>query len=180
MSVNEAHDYHAEQIGVFAATEADLVSAFTLNYVNEAIGVARAAHAAEMPVVISFTVETDGNLPDGQPLREAIDEVDSATRASAAYFMVNCAHPDHFAGAIDGLWALRIRGIRANASRRSHAELDEAPDLDAGDPHELAGLYADLRRSLPWLNVFGACCGGDLRHVTAIARAVVEEPRKAA
>src|SRR5690606_25175672 len=119
--------------------------------------------------------ETDGCLPDGQPLREVIEEVDAETGAGAAYFMVNCSHPDHFAGALDGEWARRVRGIRANASRRSHAELDEAPELDIGNPDELAGQYDELLRRLPWLNVFGACCGADLRHVTRIAKAVAGE-----
>lgn len=128
-----------------------------------------------MPAAVSFTVETDGRLPDGQPLREAIEAVDHATEGAAAYFMVNCAHPDHFADTLDGSWACRIRGVRANASRRSHAELDEAPDLDAGDPHELGRLHAELLDGLPWLNVFGACCGADLRHVTCIARSITKQ-----
>jgi S-methylmethionine-dependent homocysteine/selenocysteine methylase len=180
ITADDAERYYAEQLGWLAATDADMVTGLTFNQAGEAIGLVRAAGAAGLPAVISFTCETDGRLPDGQPLREAIDEVDSATNAAAAYFMVNCAHPDHFSAAIDGVWALRIRGIRANASRMSHTELDNAPELDPGDPHELAGLYAKLRRSLPWLNVFGACCGGDLRHVTEIAYAVSEKPRKAA
>lgn len=149
-----------------------MVSALTFNQASEAAGFVRAAHTNGLPVVVSFTVETDGRLPDGQPLREAIEQVDAETGGEAAYFMVNCAHPDHFADALDGDWARRIHGIRANASRLSHAELDEAPELDPGDPHELGRLYGDLLRRLPWLNVFGACCGSDLRHVRSIAREV--------
>lgn len=175
----DAEAYYAEQLGWLAPTAIDMVTGLTFNQASEAAGLVRAARTAGLPVAISFTVETNGRLPDGQPLREAIEQVDAATDAGAAYFMVNCAHPDHFAGAL-GDWARRVRGVRANASRRSHAELDEAPDLDAGDPHELGRLYADLAQRLPWLNVFGACCGGDLRHVTCIAREVsgqrAEEP----
>jgi homocysteine S-methyltransferase len=88
--------------------------------------------------------------------------------------MINCAHPDHFSTVMqDAPWLRRIRGIRANASRKSHAELDAAPTLDAGDPWELAHQYRELADRMPWLNVFGACCGSDLRHVTEIARTLL-------
>jgi homocysteine S-methyltransferase len=122
---------------------------------------------------LSFTVETDGKLPTGQPLGEAIQAVDEATDNAAAYFMVNCAHPDHFFHVlINSEWAHRIHGIRCNASRLSHAELDESEVLDHGDPVELAEQYRSLAGRMPWLNVFGGCCGSDLRHVTQIAAAV--------
>jgi S-methylmethionine-dependent homocysteine/selenocysteine methylase len=173
MSREEAERYHALQVRVFSDTEADMVSAITMTNVNEAIGLARAAAAAGMPVAISFTVETDGKLPTGQPLKEAIEQVDSATAGAPAYFMINCAHPTHFESvlAADEPWTGRIRGVRANASTRSHAELDNAPDLDAGDPVELARQYASLRALLPRLNVLGGCCGTDHRHLTEIAKA---------
>jgi S-methylmethionine-dependent homocysteine/selenocysteine methylase len=172
MSPAEAETYHAAQIGTFAATEADLVTAITMTNVQEAIGVARAARAAGMPVVISFTVETDGKLPTGQPLQEAIEEVDAVTGQTPAYYMLNCAHPSHFAAVLDGqAWMARLRGLRANASTRSHAELDEAADLDAGDPIELAQQYRDLRARFPQFNVLGGCCGTDHRHIEQIGLA---------
>jgi homocysteine S-methyltransferase len=173
MSAQEAEDYHAEQIAVFSDTAADLVSAFTLNYADEAIGVARAARAACMPVVISFTVETDGRLPTGQSLKDAIVEVDSETGAAPAYYMLNCAHPSHFADtlATGGIWMRRLRGLRANASRRSHAELEAMTDLDIGDPAELGREYAQLRRKFRHINVLGGCCGTDHRHVEQICLA---------
>ncbi len=173
MSAAEAADYHGEQIATFAATEADLVSAFTLNYVEEAIGIARAARAAGMPVVISFTLETDGHLPSGQSLQDAIRETDAATDGTPAYYMINCAHPSHFRQRLaeGGDLRRRIRGLRANASRLSHAELDEAAELDEGDPQALGADYRALRRLLPDLAVIGGCCGTDHRHVEAIAQA---------
>ena len=150
-----------------------MVTALTFTQSDEAIGVVRAAESFGLPIVVSFTVETDGSLPTGQPLGEAIASVDEATGGAAAYFMVNCAHPDHFAQHLAGAeWARRIRGIRCNASRMSHAELDECEVLDDGDPVALAAGYRQLRNSLPWLNVFGGCCGSDLRHVTEIARTI--------
>ena len=182
MSAPEAAAYHAEQIGVFRDTAADLVSAFTLNYVEEAIGVTRAAQAAGMPAVISFTVETDGRLPTGQTLRDAIAATDAATGGAPAYYMLNCAHPTHFADTVAAgePWTQRLRGLRANASTRSHAELDAAPDLDAGDPVELGRQYRDLRRRMRQLTVLGGCCGTDHRHVAQICLACTAEEQEAA
>ncbi|MGI9418968.1 MAG: homocysteine S-methyltransferase family protein [Geminicoccaceae bacterium] len=173
VAVREAEAYHATQIGWLAETEVDMVTALTFTQSSEAIGLVRAAKTASLPVVISFTVETDGRLPTGQPLGEAIDAVDAATGTGPAYYMVNCAHPDHFSEMLpDTGWARRVRGLRCNASRMSHAELDCCETLDDGDPHELAGQYRDIRDRMPWLNVFGGCCGSDLRHVTQIAEAI--------
>ena len=167
MSAEEAQAYHASQIDVFAKTEADMVTAITMTNANEAIGLTRAAQAAGMPVAISFTVETDGQLPTGQSLEAAIAEVDGATGNGPAYYMINCAHPTHFDGTLSGkgAWLSRIRGLRANASKRSHAELNEAPDLDDGDPVQLGGEYRALVRRLPHINVLGGCCGTDHRHI---------------
>jgi len=171
MTISEAQAYHTEQIAVLRKTSVDLVSAFTLNYVNEAIGIALAARAATMPVVLSFTLETDGRLPTGETLKQAIIAVDEATGRAPAYYMINCAHPTHFSGVIasgEG-WVNRISGLRANASRRSHAELDRANDLDDGDPAEFGREHAELRRILPHATVLGGCCGTDHRHVEQIA-----------
>jgi S-methylmethionine-dependent homocysteine/selenocysteine methylase len=175
MSVAGAEAYHAEQARTFADTAADLVTAITMNYVEEAIGIARAARRAGLPAVIAFTVETDGRLPTGDTLQAAIERVDAETGAYPAYYMINCAHPTHFERVLDGgqPWAQRVRGLRANASRQSHAELNEATTLDIGDPAELGREYAALKRRLPRLNVMGGCCGTDHRHVEQIATACV-------
>jgi homocysteine S-methyltransferase len=173
LAASEAEEYHSKQIGWLAETEVDMITALTFTQSDEAIGVVRAAQSAGLPVVISFTVETDGNLPTGQPLNEAIGAVDNATDGAAAYFMVNCAHPDHFFGVFDdSAWVRRIRGLRCNASRLSHEELDECEVLDDGDPVELASQYKAITTLMPWLNVFGGCCGSDLRHVARIAKAI--------
>ncbi|MAY87414.1 MAG: homocysteine S-methyltransferase [Pseudooceanicola sp.] len=171
MTEAEAEAYHAEQIGWFAETDVDMVTAVTLSTVAEGVGVIRAAQKAGLPVVVSYTVETDGRLPDGTPLGWAFEETDTRTDGGAAYFMINCAHPDHFheALAAGSGWLKRIGGVRANASRLSHAELDEAEELDAGNPAELGRDYARLRRLLPNLSVLGGCCGTDHRHVEAMA-----------
>ena len=172
MTPDEAERYHAVQIGTFSRTEADLVTAITMTHSAEAIGVARAAAEAQMPVVISFTVETDGTLPSGEELGAAIRAVDDATASGPDYFMINCAHPAHFADTLqqgDG-WVARIRGVRANASTLSHAELDEAEELDIGDPADLAAHYEQLRKEFAQLTVLGGCCGTDVRHIEAIRR----------
>jgi S-methylmethionine-dependent homocysteine/selenocysteine methylase len=172
MSEAEAESYHRPQIETFLKADADLVTAMTINYVEEAIGIVRAAQATAMPVVISFTVETDGKLPTGQTLPQAIAQVDSATDKGPVYYMVNCAHPTHLAGALKQDWALleRIRGLRANSSCKSHAELNESTTLDEGNPKELGEQYRKLKSSLKNLNVLGGCCGTDYRHGEAICR----------
>jgi homocysteine S-methyltransferase len=173
MTAEEAQRYHKAQVDDFRATEADMVSAITMTYPEEAIGIARAAHAAGMPAVIAFTVETDGRLPSGDTLGAAIGQVDEATGGSPAYYMVNCAHPLHFDDALaaDEPWRRRIRGIRANASTLSHAELDAATELDPGDPADLGRRYRQLRERLGGLAVVGGCCGTDHRHIAAICTA---------
>ena len=178
LSADEAQEYHSTQINTFADTAADLVTVMTMTYVDEAVGIARAAKEADIPAVISFTLETDGRLPNGQALREAIEAVESATDASPAYYMLNCAHPTHFENVLEGgAWLERVRGLRANASTRSHAELDEAEDLDAGDPQDLGARYAALRDKMPALNVVGGCCGTDRRHVAEICSAWLTSSR---
>lgn len=172
MSATQAEDYHGEQIETFSKTEADLVTAITMNYLDEAIGITQAARCAKMPVVISFTVETDGRLPTGQSLGDAIKQVDEATSAYPTYYMINCAHPSHFESAVstDEPWITRLHGLRANASKLSHAELNEAAELDIGNPAELGQDYANLVKGpLKQLNVMGGCCGTDYRHIEKIA-----------
>jgi homocysteine S-methyltransferase len=175
MTAGEAEAYHAPQVAAFAESEADMIGAYTMNSIDEAIGIARSARAHRMPCVISFTVETDGRLVTGPTIREAIETVDHATGSSPAYYMINCAHPTHFASELetDGKWLRRIRGIKANASTKSHAELDESTTLDAGDPMDLGERYASLARKMPSLKVFGGCCGTDHRHVKAMCEAVL-------
>ena len=173
LSADAARDYHSTQVGTFADTAADMVTALTMTYADEAIGVAQAARDAGLPSAISFTLETDGQLPNGEGLGEAIEAVDEATGGAPAYYMINCAHPTHFADvlATDEPWRDRIRGLRANASTMSHDELDEAEELDDGDPDDLGARYAALKTRLPHLNVLGGCCGTDQRHVAAIRNA---------
>jgi homocysteine S-methyltransferase len=174
MSAAEARAYHRPQLESLRETAADLANAMTITYPAEAIGIVQAAVEVGLPVSVSFTVETDGRLADGTTLADAIRAVDDETNAAAAYFQVNCAHPDHVALALSpaGDATNRLRGLRANASRRSHGELDDAPDLDDGDPFELAAGYQQLRTVAPNLTILGGCCGTDVRHVRAIADAV--------
>ncbi|KAA0699899.1 homocysteine methyltransferase [Neorhizobium sp. P12A] len=180
MGAAEAEDYHSAQIATFAGTEADMVTALTLTNIDEAIGIATAAKKYHMPCVISFTVETNGHLVTGRTLRDAIESVDAATNAAPAYYMINCAHPSHFEGVLDhdSRWIKRIAGLRANASKMSHTELDESDTLDAGDPADLGRRYSHLVSRMPHMRVLGGCCGTDERHIAAICEACL--PQRAA
>ena len=175
MSAEEARQYHTAQISIFSETDADMVTAITMNYVDEAIGITKAAKSIGMPVAISFTVETDGKLPTGQTLKDAIESVDEATSNTPAYYMINCAHPAHFESVLiaDEPWLERIRGIKANASTKSHAELNDSEELDEGNPVELGRQHRELLSKLKNLNVLGGCCGTDHRHVEEICKACV-------
>ncbi len=175
MDAAEAEAYHRAQIAAFAEGGADMVTAYTLTSVNEAIGIARAAQTEGMPSAISFTVETNGRLVKGETLREAIEAVDRETSRAAEYFLINCAHPTHFEDALKAgeAWTERIHGLRANASTKSHAELDESETLDSGDPVDLGRRYVALRRAFPKMRILGGCCGTDHRHAAAICEACV-------
>lgn len=182
MSVKEACAYHAQQVKTFADTQADFVSGFTMNYTEEAIGIILACELADVPAMISFTVETDGRMASGETMREAVEKMDAATGAYASYYMINCAHPTHFDHAIAAgeSWLTRIKGLRANSSRKSHAELDESTELDEGNPQELGVQYRALRKKIPGMTVLGGCCGTDFRHVEQICLACTEVDAKAA
>jgi S-methylmethionine-dependent homocysteine/selenocysteine methylase len=181
MTPDEAMQYHKFQIAVFARTDADMVCAMTMTNAPEAIGIVRAAAESGIPSAISFTLETNGRLPTGQRLEEAIEEVDDATGAAPAYYMINCAHPTHFWGTInpEDRTIRRIRGLRANASRKSHAELNDSTDLDTGNPIELGIEYAQVKRLLPNMNIVGGCCGTDHRHVDQMAHSCTGLIRRA-
>jgi homocysteine S-methyltransferase len=173
MDADAAEEYHSFQVRQMAAAGVDVVTALTMGYVDEAVGITRAAHTAGLPAIVSFTLETDGRLPSGDTLGDAIAATDAATGGYPMHYMINCAHPTHFDDVLDpsAPWIGRVGGLRANASTLSHAELDEMEVLDAGDPHDLAARYVALRSTLPALRVIGGCCGTDERHVAAIAAA---------
>lgn len=169
LTAEEAEAYHRIQIATFRETNADMVAAFTMSCISEAIGIARAAKAEEMPVVISYTVETDGRLPSGESLEDAIYQVDEATDSTPVYYMVNCAHPTHFLDVLNGEPCTeRIRAVRSNASAKSHAERDESTEIDDGNPEAFSAEYVKLAARLPNLNVLGGCCGTDHRHVSEV------------
>lgn len=177
MGAEQARAYHTEQVADLTQSGVDAISALTITTSAEALGIALAAHAEGVPAVISFTVETDGRLPSGESLGDAIVAVDEGAPGAVEYFGINCAHPSHFADAIRAgeSWRARIGAIRANASKKSHAELDNSTELDEGDPAELASAYRQLFDLLPALRVVGGCCGTDAAHVQAICRSCLTE-----
>lgn len=164
---DEAAEYHSVQAGSFAAEGVDLLHAMTLTTTEEGIGVVLAARSVGLPVALSFTVETDGRLPDGTPLGEAVERVDAV--AAPDWFGINCAHPTHMAPAFDGsAWQERVGAVRPNASTLTHDELDVMEELDEGDLGLLARSFDQLRAHLPNLAVVGGCCGTDARHVASL------------
>lgn len=168
LTAEQAEALHRPQIEAFAYAGADMATAMTLTHAAEAIGIAWAAVGAGLPLALSFTVETDGRLPDGTSLGEVITAVEAATHGSPLYYGINCAHPTHFLDQLHGDWTGRIGLVRANASRMSHAELDEATELDDGDPAEFGQLYGLVAEKLPLVRALGGCCGTDHRHVGAL------------
>lgn len=170
MTVREGYDYHSPQVEAFADTAARSIQVYTLTNTPEAIGIARAAERAGLPVVLSFTVETDGNLPGGKELGSAIKETDEATGGYPDYYMINCAHPLHFSSALHSgqSWVRRIGGLRANASAKSHAQLDASTEIDIGDIPEFAQVHAELLPVIENLRLVGGCCGTDHRHIAAL------------
>jgi len=177
MTVKEAYNYHYNQIKAFEIVDVDLITALTLNYTEEAIGIVLGAKKNNLPIVISFTVEKDGKLPNGQSLKDSIIEVDSKTDSYPCHYMINCAHPNHFMNVLTPHddWIYRIKGIRANASTKSHQELDQATELDRGNKYDLASKYKELSRVLPNLNVFGGCCGTDVNHIETIYNIMINK-----
>ncbi len=173
MTADEAQAYHTDQVETFAKAGADMVTTLTMTNVGEAVGVTRAAQAIGIPAVMSFTTETDGRIPSGQTLGEAIEEVDEMTGNGPAYYMVNCAHPTHYEDALqsNSSWIKRLRGMRANASKKSHEELDNSTELDQGNPSEFGDQYRAIRNRMPHVTVLGGCCGTDHRHVEQICSA---------
>lgn len=176
MDANDAKTYHSHQIEAFTKAKADMVCAMTISYINEALGITMAAKEKHIPVVISFTVELDGNLPSGETLQSAIDYIDEVTDMYPSYYMINCAHPSHFFDHLktSDSWKSRIKGIRANASCKSHEELDASDELDTGDKTALGEWYLKLKKVLPDLIVFGGCCGTDASHIESICNHIIK------
>ncbi|MEM1340274.1 MAG: homocysteine S-methyltransferase family protein [Bacteroidota bacterium] len=175
MTPPEAAAYHELQVRSFKEANVDRVTAITMTYSAEALGIVTVAQQYGLPVVISFTVETDGRLPSGENLEEVILKLDSITNYYPSYYMLNCAHPTHFMHLFDNEsnWKNRIQGLRVNASTKSHAELDESIELDIGDKNELGAWHGVLQSKLPFLSVFGGCCGTDITHLKAICKNIL-------
>ena len=170
MTVEQARAYHGEQLGAIAGTAADLATAYTFNRVPEAAGCALAARDHGVPLALSFVVETDGCLSDGTALADAVSQVEDQTAGAPIYYLANCAHPSHFVSGLPD--TPRFKGVIVNASRCSHAELDEATELDDGDPDALGSDVAALVRANAAINVVGGCCGTDMRHLRRMMREV--------
>ncbi len=175
MSAEEAEEYHSVQIATAKSAGADFISALTFNHIEEAIGITRAASAAEIPIIMSFSLGREAVLKTGPTIGDAIEAVEVATDRAPLFYMINCNHPIDFAPAIaaPGRWIDRLKGVRPNASSLDHGILCKLGHLEEGDPIELGQQMGDLARRFPQLNVFGGCCGTDRPHMEQIAKNVL-------
>ena len=174
LTAENSEEYHIDQVQTFKSAAVDIVTGLTLNSVQEAVGIARAAAKVGLPSVISFTLEKNRRLRSGETLQQAIELVDDAADVAPAYYMINCSHPVDYGPALEPKpWAKRIRGLRSNASSLDHGTLCQLGHLEEGDPEELAQQNGDFKKSFPHINVFGGCCGTDFVHVKKIAEAVM-------
>jgi len=176
VTADAAAKYHDAQVRSLADAGAEMLAGWTMTGIAEAVGLCAAAREHGLPIVVSPTVETDGRLPDGSSLGEFIQAVDEASGSYPLFFMANCAHPTHIGPMLaaarrdDPSWLPRFKGLRANASTRSHEELDNSTALDRGDPLDLGRRVAALKNAHD-LVVLGGCCGTDVPHLLAIAEA---------
>lgn len=171
----EAEEYHSEQIQTLTDAGVDMITAATLSFVDEAIGIARAAKSAQIPIVLSFFTNSDGNLESGPTVREAIEAVDAATDSAPAYYMINCSHPLEFEPALEEAeWTRRLGGFMPNAVASEKLSLCTLGHLEDGDPEELGHQMGSLARRFPHMTVWGGCCGTDSRHLGQICKRVRE------
>jgi homocysteine S-methyltransferase len=182
MTADEAMAYHTPQMLALKECGVEMITCATMTHVSEALGVAMAAANAGLPLNLGATVETNGRLPDGTQLSEFVQQIDAALDSKGLtrplFYMVNCAHPTHFDAVLDvdmgteqGAWRKRIRAIRANASTKSHAELDESEEVDNGDIDALGQTLAMWHKDRG-IAIVGGCCGTDARHIESIVKHV--------
>jgi homocysteine S-methyltransferase len=169
-----AEDYHAVQLQTLKRAGVDFAIAQTINNIPEAVGIARAAAAINMPLSISLTLDSSGRLKSGPSLGEAITEIDRLSDDTApAFYMLNCSHPVEYAPAITANgWTHRLRGVRPNASKMEKIALCKLGHIEDGDPVELGQQMADLRARFPHMDIFGGCCGTGAAHLREMAKAL--------
>lgn len=172
MDADEAEDYHGVQLATLRQAEVDLVSGLTFADVPEAVGLARAAASAGLPLSVSFMVDRTGRLTTGSTLKDAVEAVDEQAGASRPdFYGINCSHPSELEAAlVPGPWLERLRMLRPNASPADKQELCEIGHLESGDPAELGDQLAALGERLPQVDVWGGCCGTWDDHLRALAQ----------
>ena len=168
MTVEEAAAYHGIAISAQHKAGVQVVNAFTLNYPEEAIGIGVACNQFEIPFTLSFTLETDGNIPGGQSLEEALRECELYFKIhnlkEPVAYGVNCCHPLHFDLAFGEYTKSKISFFKGNSSTLSHAELEKSDSIDNGNPEE----WAEQEKNLvdKWdLKIIGGCCGTGAEHI---------------
>lgn len=174
ITAEEAEDYHSFHTEVVKRAGVSFTSAVTFNSVPEAIGAARAAAKLDMPIYISFTLDSNHRLKSGPSLKEAIETVDrEAGVAKPDFYGLNCSHPLEFEPALEpGDWIKRVRSLRPNASAKDKMELCTIGHLEDGDPVDLGLRMGALARRYPHIDIWGGCCGTWDKHLNQIAKNV--------
>lgn len=171
MSVEESRDYHSVQVQTLKTAKVDLITAMTFNAIDEAIGVVEACRAADIPVSISFSLDSSHHLNTGPSLKDAIAQVDAATDHYTSFFGLNCSHPYEFEPAIDETdWMKRVRVIRPNAAKMDKISLCKLGHLEEGNPVELGQQMASVLDRFPHMDIWGGCCGTCETHLEEIAK----------
>lgn len=181
ITAEEAEAYHAIQMDTLRDCGVDIVWAATINNVPEAVGIARAAAAAGLPLNLSFTLDSDHRLQSGPSLREAIEATDAqAGAAQPDSYGINCSHPLEFEPALEpGDWVRRIRSLRPNAAKMDKVALCQLGHIEEGDPEDLGRTMGDLARRMPDVDIWGGCCGTWDKHFDRIAHHVGAARRQA-
>jgi len=177
LSEEDSFDFHRWAADRFREAGADFLYAGIMPTLPEAAGLARAADSTGLPYIISFTIQQDGKLIDKTTIADAIRYIDSVTQSKPVCYMTNCVHPAIVFKALSRpfndipLVKERFRGIQANTSPLSYAELDGAVDLHCSEPAAFAEEMLKLSGCGDF-QIWGGCCGTDCRHMACVAQKI--------
>ena len=169
LTSSEAEQFHSWQIEQLAKGEADFLIAVTLPGVEESIGIAKAMEKTDIPYIISYVINRNGNVLDGTSLVDAINRVDDKTAIPPLGYMVNCSYPTFLcANKQPAMLFKRLLGYAANASSLDHCELDGSEQLESESVSEWGDSMLELNKK-QGVKILGGCCGTDGEHLKYIA-----------
>ena len=157
----ESAEVHAWQIDQLAGTDAEVIIAQTMPAVSESLGMADRLGRSTTPYVISFVIDSSGNVLDGTPLAEAVEIIDQEVDHPPAGYMVNCVYPTFIRAERQPSSLLtRLIGIQANSSSKDVSELDGAEQLQQDPLPDWGREMLRLNREYG-VKILGGCCGTD-------------------